>query len=212
LNFRNFPHALKLSRKMNLCEGVFVVKEKMIRVNQIAKYPPKDWLEDAEDAYKSAVKLDDRKVDPDPDFFMARAYRGEPCGLDRVFGPLERLLYRCGGIRPESEMSWREYSLAFMIFNVLGIAAVYLLQRMQGFGNRLGGGGCGRGGRLHGADFAPRLVALEFLGNQPAVPRHDGIWKSDGSDLLKVLATQPLADLSRSRAFWIGKAQAWRQM
>jgi tetratricopeptide (TPR) repeat protein len=46
----------------------------LIRVHQIAKVP-KDWLGDAEDAYKSAVKLDDRKIDPDPDFFMARAYR-----------------------------------------------------------------------------------------------------------------------------------------
>jgi len=64
--------------------------------------------------------------------FMARVYRGEPCGLDRVFGPAERVLYRWAGISPETEMSWREYSLAFMVFNVLGIAGVYLLQRMQG--------------------------------------------------------------------------------
>lgn len=47
----------------------------LIRVHQIAKYPAKDWLEDAEDAYKSAVKLDERRIDPDPHFFMARAYR-----------------------------------------------------------------------------------------------------------------------------------------
>jgi hypothetical protein len=69
---------------------------------------------------------------------------------------------------------------------------------------------CGRKGRA--ARIRATFGTVEFLGNQPAVPRHDGIWKSDGSDLLKVLATQPLADLSQSRAFWIGKAQAWRQM
>jgi hypothetical protein len=47
----------------------------LVRVGQLSKYPAKDWLGDAEDAYKSAVKLDDRRIDPDPDFFMARAYR-----------------------------------------------------------------------------------------------------------------------------------------
>lgn len=46
----------------------------LIRIHQTAKYPEK-WLGEAEDAYKSAVKLDERKVDPDPAFFMARAYR-----------------------------------------------------------------------------------------------------------------------------------------
>ena len=64
--------------------------------------------------------------------FMARVYRGAPCGLDRVFGPLEHVLYRSAGIRADSEMSWREYSVAFLVFNALGIAAVYLLQRLQG--------------------------------------------------------------------------------
>jgi len=64
--------------------------------------------------------------------FMARVYRDEPCGLDRLFGPLERVLYRCAGIRADSEMSWREYSVAFLVFNGLGIGVVYLLQRLQG--------------------------------------------------------------------------------
>ncbi len=46
----------------------------LIRVHQIAKVPEK-WLGEAQDAYKSAVKLDERRLDPDPAFFMARAYR-----------------------------------------------------------------------------------------------------------------------------------------
>ena len=37
--------------------------------------------------------------------FMARVYQGEPCGLDRVLGPLENLIYRACGIRREEEMT-----------------------------------------------------------------------------------------------------------
>ena len=36
---------------------------------------------------------------------------------------------------------------------------------------------------------------VEFLSNQPAVPSHDGVRESDRSNLLKVLAAKPLADL-----------------
>ena len=30
--------------------------------------------------------------------FMARVYEGKPCGLDKIFGPLERLIYRMCGV------------------------------------------------------------------------------------------------------------------
>jgi K+-transporting ATPase ATPase A chain len=66
-------------------------------------------------------------------WYMARVYQGEPCGLDRLFGGGERLVYRLAGIRPEAEMAWREYAVAFMIFNLLGVVVVYLLQRLQGW-------------------------------------------------------------------------------
>ncbi len=38
--------------------------------------------------------------------YMARVYEGKPCGLDRVLGPLERLIYRLCGVRPDEEMTW----------------------------------------------------------------------------------------------------------
>lgn len=65
--------------------------------------------------------------------YMARVFQGEPCLLSRVCGPLERLLHRLCGIDPRQEMDWKGYALAMLAFNVLGIAAVYLLQRLQGF-------------------------------------------------------------------------------
>ena len=64
-------------------------------------------------------------------WFMARVYEGKPCGLDRVLGPIERLFYRLAGVRADGEMGWKRYTLAVMVFNVLGFIAVYALQRLQ---------------------------------------------------------------------------------
>ncbi|OWT72855.1 MULTISPECIES: potassium-transporting ATPase subunit KdpA [unclassified Achromobacter] len=46
--------------------------------------------------------------------------------------PLERLIYRIGGIRPEAEMGWKRYAAAVLVFSVLGALATYVLQRAQG--------------------------------------------------------------------------------
>jgi K+-transporting ATPase ATPase A chain len=64
--------------------------------------------------------------------YMARVYEGEPTRLDRVLGPLERLVYGVTGVRPDAEMGWRTYALAMLAFNLAGLLAVYLLQRLQG--------------------------------------------------------------------------------
>ena len=60
--------------------------------------------------------------------------RGEPVGLDprqAVLGPIERLLYRIGGVRPEVEMKWTTYAGAMLVFNLFGFIAVYAIQRLQ---------------------------------------------------------------------------------
>ena len=46
--------------------------------------------------------------------------------------PLERGIYRLAGIDPQAEMGWQRYALAVLAFNIVGIAAVYALQRLQG--------------------------------------------------------------------------------
>ncbi len=45
-----------------------------IRVYRLTK-AKSDWVEEAEEHYEDAVELDTRGLDPDPHFFMARAYR-----------------------------------------------------------------------------------------------------------------------------------------
>ncbi|HLO32994.1 MAG TPA: potassium-transporting ATPase subunit KdpA [Anaerolineales bacterium] len=64
--------------------------------------------------------------------YMARVYQGERTFLDRVLGPVERLVYRLSGVKPDEDMNWKTYAIAVMLFNVLGLIVVYLLQRLQG--------------------------------------------------------------------------------
>jgi K+-transporting ATPase ATPase A chain len=64
--------------------------------------------------------------------YMAKVYQAEPCGLDRIIGPLERLIYRMFGIRQEDEMSWKTYSEAAILFNLAFFFLLYMLLRLQG--------------------------------------------------------------------------------
>src|SRR5574341_361291 len=65
-------------------------------------------------------------------WYMARVYEGQSVGINRVLGPVERLIYRVCGIAPDDEMNWKVYAVAMMLFNIAGMLVVYLLQRLQG--------------------------------------------------------------------------------
>jgi potassium-transporting ATPase potassium-binding subunit len=65
--------------------------------------------------------------------YMARVFEGQPCGLDRVVGPLERAVYRLCRVRPETEMDWKTYAGALLGFSLLGILLLYAQLRLQGF-------------------------------------------------------------------------------
>jgi K+-transporting ATPase ATPase A chain len=63
--------------------------------------------------------------------YMARIFEGQPALLNRIGAPLEKLLYRICGVDPAREMRWTQYGLALLAFNLLGAAALYILQRVQ---------------------------------------------------------------------------------
>jgi K+-transporting ATPase ATPase A chain len=64
--------------------------------------------------------------------YMARVFDGPPTLLDRVLGPVEHAMYRVAGVDPHQGMTWRTYALAMLLFNLVGVLAVYALQRLQG--------------------------------------------------------------------------------
>jgi potassium-transporting ATPase potassium-binding subunit len=63
--------------------------------------------------------------------YMARVYEGRKTFLEPLCGPLERLLYRLAGPQAASEMNWRAYAIAVVVFNLAGLLVVYALQRLQ---------------------------------------------------------------------------------
>ncbi|KWE99664.1 ATPase [Burkholderia ubonensis] len=50
----------------------------------------------------------------------------------RIFGPLERALYRIAGVDAGREMNWKQYAIATIAFNALGALFLYGLLRLQG--------------------------------------------------------------------------------
>jgi K+-transporting ATPase ATPase A chain len=65
--------------------------------------------------------------------YMARVYEGKRTFLDRVFGPIERFIYRLAGVDPAQETGWKSYAAGLLVFNFAGLLVVYGLQRLQGF-------------------------------------------------------------------------------
>ncbi len=63
--------------------------------------------------------------------FMTGVFEGRRTWLDPVMRPVEKLLYRATGVKPEEEMTWIEYTSSMLIFSVVGIALTYLIQRVQ---------------------------------------------------------------------------------
>jgi len=52
-------------------------------------------------------------------------------GRLKFAGRIEAALYRLCGIKADQDMGWLQYALAILLFNGLGVVAVYALQRLQ---------------------------------------------------------------------------------
>ena len=64
--------------------------------------------------------------------YVARVLDGGRTFLSSVLEPIEHLVRRCAGVAADTEQNWKQYTLAVMAFNALGVFVVYLLQRLQG--------------------------------------------------------------------------------
>jgi potassium-transporting ATPase potassium-binding subunit len=92
--------------------------------------------------------------------YMARVFEGERVfGMSRALRPVEKLIYKLGGIDPNREMSWKRYAANVLIFSFVGFLLLYLLQRIQG---RLPGGPEGLGNVEPGLAFN---TAVSFVTN-----------------------------------------------
>ena len=58
--------------------------------------------------------------------YMAAVYEGNAAVL-RFGAPFERLIYRLSGVDSTKEMAWLRYTVALLVFNLLGGLVVYAL-------------------------------------------------------------------------------------
>lgn len=63
--------------------------------------------------------------------YMARVFEGERTWLSPVFVPVEGLIYRLCGVRPDEEMTWYAYALSMLAFSIVGLVYLYVLLRTQ---------------------------------------------------------------------------------
>src|SRR5574340_648532 len=62
---------------------------------------------------------------------MRRVFSGERTFLDPVLFPVERALYRLGGVDPKKEHDWKAYASSMLVFSILGVLGVYAIERLQ---------------------------------------------------------------------------------
>jgi potassium-transporting ATPase potassium-binding subunit len=63
--------------------------------------------------------------------YIADIMEGRPNLALRAGGRFEGFVYRLCGVDSRAEMSWKQYAIALLLFNVLGAVLVYALQRLQ---------------------------------------------------------------------------------
>jgi K+-transporting ATPase ATPase A chain len=65
--------------------------------------------------------------------YMAKVFGadGDAAPGDRIFLPVERLIYRLTGVNPRREQRWQGYAFAVLAFSLLSVLLIYLIQRVQ---------------------------------------------------------------------------------
>jgi potassium-transporting ATPase potassium-binding subunit len=63
--------------------------------------------------------------------YMAKVYGNAKAPGDRVFLPVEHLIYRICGVDPDREQRWTVYAFSVLAFSLVGILLLYAMQRFQ---------------------------------------------------------------------------------
>ncbi|HUA29549.1 MAG TPA: potassium-transporting ATPase subunit KdpA [Streptosporangiaceae bacterium] len=64
--------------------------------------------------------------------YLAAAFRGDRAPGDRVFLPVEKLVYRAVGTDQDSSWTWRSYALAVLALGLVSTLLLYAILRLQG--------------------------------------------------------------------------------
>src|SRR4030088_2431222 len=64
--------------------------------------------------------------------YLARVYGGGTAPGDRIFGPVERLIYLVCVIDPEGKMHWQVCAYSLPAFSLVSLLILYAQVRLQG--------------------------------------------------------------------------------
>ena len=63
--------------------------------------------------------------------YMAAVFEGQGRLSQRVFAPVENVIYRVFMVDAKQEMDWKRYAISVVLFSAVGFFIVYILQRLQ---------------------------------------------------------------------------------
>jgi K+-transporting ATPase ATPase A chain len=63
--------------------------------------------------------------------YMYRVFEGDRQPLPRLFGAIERLLYKLCGVDPKQHQDWKQYTLAMLVFSAITLLVTYGIERFQ---------------------------------------------------------------------------------
>src|SRR6202158_5724385 len=63
--------------------------------------------------------------------FLYRVFERKKTFLDFLLRPIEKLIYRAGGVDDQKEMGWKEYGVAMLLFSGVSLVLLYALERLQ---------------------------------------------------------------------------------
>ena len=64
--------------------------------------------------------------------YMARVFAGERNPLSMIFTPVEAFIYAMGDVRPDHDMTWKDYAYAVILLSFGGFVLLFLLLLFQG--------------------------------------------------------------------------------
>jgi K+-transporting ATPase ATPase A chain len=64
--------------------------------------------------------------------YLTRVYNGERTFLSLIFRPIERVVYAVCRVDEKTEMNWKQYGAAMLVFSLVSTLALYAIARLQG--------------------------------------------------------------------------------
>ena len=63
--------------------------------------------------------------------YIYKIFDGKQTFLDPIVSPIENILFRISGIDSRKSQSFKEYTVSLMVFNILGIFALFFMLFFQ---------------------------------------------------------------------------------